>query len=221
MPKPGQVTAEGFHLRLLEHVRKTVKPGDASNMIATIDNYCYTVESGMNVGDVKGKILDDIVLETNPTTVLELGTFCGYSALRIARNLPENSRFFTVEFNPEHAAVAKEIIHTAGMDDKIQMLIGPSQEMIPQFKGMGVSHFDLVFVDHEKDLYKPDVILLEKEGLLKKGSVIVADNVVYPGSPDYIDYVRNNPKFKSTNYMSELEYHKDVVDAIEKSIYIG
>lgn len=68
---------------------------------------------------VTGLILDNVVKETNPNTLLELGTYCGYSTIRIARLLKPGACFFTVEFNPAYAAVAKQIIEFAGLKDKV------------------------------------------------------------------------------------------------------
>lgn len=70
-----------------------------------------------------GLILDQMVEEADPTVALELGTYCGYSAIRIARLLKPNARLLTIEFNPEFAAIAKEIIEIAGVNDKVLPLV--------------------------------------------------------------------------------------------------
>lgn len=69
-----------------------------------------------------GLILDNVVKETDPSLVLELGTYCGYSALRIARLLKPNVRFITIEMNPANAAVAREMIEFGGLKDKVQSI---------------------------------------------------------------------------------------------------
>lgn len=56
--------------------------------------------------------------------ILELGTYCGYSAIRIARLLRPEARVFTLELNPVHAAVAKQMIEFAGLQDKVHLLAG-------------------------------------------------------------------------------------------------
>ena len=55
--------------------------------MTTIDKFCWEEKWMMNVGDVKGKILDDAVNQTKPMKALELGTYCGYSSVRIGRLL--------------------------------------------------------------------------------------------------------------------------------------
>lgn len=68
-----------------------------------------------------GLILDKTVEEVNPSVALELGTYCGYSAVRIARLLKAGARLLTVEFNPAFAAIAKQMIEFAGVQDKVNI----------------------------------------------------------------------------------------------------
>ncbi|XP_018412454.1 PREDICTED: catechol O-methyltransferase-like [Nanorana parkeri] len=170
---------------------------------------------------VSGLILDKIVKETNPNIVLELGTYCGYSTVRIARLLKPGIRLLTVEFNPAYAAVAKQIIEFAGFKDKVQILEGNTHDIIPQLKKKyEVDTLDFVFVDHWKEKYLPDIQLLEKCRLLRKGSVILADNVICPGAPDFLKYVRTCGHYDCTNYPSFLEYMNEK-DALEKAVFRG
>ena len=57
-------------------------------------------------------------------------------------------------------------------------------------------------------------------GLLGKGSVLLADNVICPGTPDYLEYVRGSPRYESQYFKSHLEYTK-VEDGLEKSVFLG
>lgn len=68
----------------------------------------------------EGPILDSVVSEVNPSTALELGTYCGYSTVRIARLLSPGSKLITVEFNPAYAAIARQIIAHAGLQNKVR-----------------------------------------------------------------------------------------------------
>jgi len=207
--------------RLLKYVKENAEKDNVDAVVDAIDQYCWKFECMMNVGDVKGKILDEIINEYKPNNLLELGTYCGYSSLRIARLLNSKANFYTVEFNENNAAVAEEIHRFAGMQDKINIVIGDSNKVIQNMsKEQEIGSFDLVFLDHWNQFYKRDLILLEELGMLHTGSVIVADNCMYPGCPDYVEYVRNNPKYKSTNYVSKLEY-SEMEDSVEKSVYSG
>jgi len=73
-------------------------------------------------------------------------------------------------------------------------------------------------MDHWKECYLPDLKRVEALQLLQKGSVIVADNVILPGCPDYLEYVRNNPGYQNTHHQTNLEYSTTEVDGIEVSI---
>ena len=100
--------------------------------------------------------------------------------------MPPDAVLYTIEVNPEHAQIARKIFEFAGVGDRVKVLEGDSGEFLKKMKReQGVDKFDFVFIDHWKNLYKRDLIILEDEKLLKKGSVVLADNVVYPGSIFY------------------------------------
>ncbi|KAK6303872.1 hypothetical protein J4Q44_G00263260 [Coregonus suidteri] len=207
--------------RLLRAVQKKAIKGDPQSVISTIDYFCRHSEWAMNVGDEKGVILDSVVCEVSPSTALELGTYCGYSTVRIARLLPPGTKLITLEFNPDYAAVARQIIEYSGLQDKICLVEGASGDLIPKMQELfGIKTFDFVFLDHWKDRYLPDIKLLEECQLLRKGSILLADNVICPGTPDYLEYVRNSPRYESKYFKSHLEYTK-VEDGLEKSVFLG
>ena len=80
-------------------------------------------------------------------------------------------------------------------------------------------HFDLVFLDHWKDLYKQDLQAIEAKGLLKPGSIVVADNVGESFNPTaYLEYVRTCGHYDSEHRESTIEYHT-LPDAVEISVY--
>lgn len=66
----------------------------------------------------------------------------------------------------------------------------------------------------------PDCLSLQEHGLLRKGTVLLADNVIFPGAPDFLAYVRGSSSFECTHYSSHLEY-MNMVDGLEKAIYKG
>ncbi|KAI8495291.1 PREDICTED: catechol O-methyltransferase-like [Branchiostoma belcheri] len=214
-------SAMSLERRILQYVQQQALRGDPDSVMAAIDKFGWEREFAMNVGDVKGVILDRFVKETAPKTMLELGTYMGYSAIRTVRLLPETARFITVEFNQENAAVAKEMIAFAGLQNRIIQIMSDSAEVIPQLKTKyGVETLDMVFIDHWKDVYLRDIKLLETNELLRKGTVVVADNIIKPGAPDYADYVRTCGKYDSTFHESNYEYSNDI-DGLEKSVYRG
>ncbi|XP_058137832.1 catechol O-methyltransferase isoform X1 [Dasypus novemcinctus] len=207
--------------RILRHVLQHAVPGDPQSVLDAIDAYCSQKEWAMNVGDKKGQIVDEVVREVQPSVLLELGAYCGYSALRMARLLQPGARLLTIEINPDFAAVTQQMLELAGLQDKVTVLIGASKDIIPQLKKKyDVDTLDMVFIDHWKDQYLPDTLLLEECGLLRKGTVLLADNVICPGAPEFLAYVRGNSSFECTHYPSQLEY-MPVADGLERAVYLG
>ncbi|CAF1140417.1 unnamed protein product [Rotaria sp. Silwood1] len=208
-----------FREALLNYVLKNSRPGDISSVINIIDQYGWTKQALMNIGDRKGKILDAALQSRQPKTVLELGTFLGYSSLRMASQLPEDTLIVTIEVNPESAATARRIHEHAGVANRIKIVLDQTDQAIPSLsKQFNVDSFDFIFIDHDKGAYLRDFKQLENVGLIKRGTMIVADNIIYPGAPDYVAYVRNNPHYTSTFHESTLEYEKNIRDGVEISI---
>ncbi|XP_078063237.1 catechol O-methyltransferase A-like [Mustelus asterias] len=207
--------------RMLSYVRKMARRGDPQSVLDAIDRFGSTVEWAMNVGDEKGLILDRVVSEVNPGVVLELGTYCGYSTVRIARLLKPGARLYTVEFDPETAKLARQVISYAGLEHQVELLVGSSWDQIPELrKKFDIDKLDFVFLDHWKESYTPDTKLLESCDLLRPGTVLLADNVICPGAPEYLEYVRGSPRYRSEYHPAHLEYTQ-VEDGLERSVFLG
>ncbi|CAF3359164.1 unnamed protein product [Rotaria socialis] len=207
------------HSALLKYVLEKSQPGNVQSVINTIDEFAWNKRWLMNIGDKKGKILDDAVRSRSPNTILELGTFLGYSSLRIAAQMPEKALFVTVESNPESATIARRIHEHAGVSNRIHIVVEPTDQAIPQLKKLfNVDSFDFIFIDHTKNAYLRDFRLLEQESLIKSGTVIVADNVVIPGAPDYLKYVRNSSNYTTELHKTKLEYSNYIPDGVEVSM---
>ena len=222
---------------LKKYVMENAKQGDIQNILDTIDKYGWTKQWLMNIGDIKGKILDRAIQTRKPKSVLELGnisfithcrkiyffafvgTFLGYSSLRMVAQLPKDALFVTIDADPQSAEIARSIYECAGVADRIKSVIGYTDKVIPRLnQDFNVDSFDLIFIDHYENAFLPDLKMLEELGLIKSGTMIVADNVITPGAPDYLEYIRNNPNYTSTLYEEEMEYNKDMRDGVEISI---
>jgi catechol O-methyltransferase len=66
--------------------------------------------------------------------------------------------------------------------------------------------FDLIFIDHVKNLYLPDLLQLERLGAIGLDTTVIGDNIIFPGSPDYLGHFRLHSKYDSVLYHSYLEY---------------
>ncbi|MBI2126506.1 MAG: class I SAM-dependent methyltransferase [Thaumarchaeota archaeon] len=166
------------------------------------------------IGPKKGKILDDIVKGIKPKLVVEVGTFIGYSAIRMARLLPNDGKIFSIEIDKKYAHSARKNIARAGLQDKIQVILGDAKKVLPAVKGK----IDLLFLDAEKHEYLTYLRLAEDK--LHKGSVVVADNagVFATEMSDYLSYVRKSERYSSTYYESTLEFMDHIKDGVEVSI---
>jgi caffeoyl-CoA O-methyltransferase len=110
---------------------------------------------------------------------LELGTFTGYSAICIARGLAPGGTLFACELDPDRAETAKANFATAGVGDRIEILIGPAAETLERLIGAGSEPFDLAFIDADKVGY-PDYYEACLE-LLRPGGLIILDNMLRGG----------------------------------------
>ena len=92
-------------------------------MLDTIDRFAYNESFLINVGDEKGELLDAAVRRANPKLALELGTYCGYGALRIAAAAP-TAHVYSVEMAAANAVNARRIWEHAGVADRITCVVG-------------------------------------------------------------------------------------------------
>ena len=192
------------------------------SVLKAMDNFAKNRRFLMNIGDIKGSLLTNQLKKIgSDLTILELGCFCRYSAILMAKNLTKFGKVVSIEVNKTYARNALEIIKYSGLKDKIILIEGSSEKIIGTLR----YRFDFVLLDHWKNLYKRDLIAIEKRGLLKNGSIIFADNVgklisALAGergfSNDYLDYVRNNNNYKNINIKTYLEYSM-AVDEVEIS----
>lgn len=99
--------------------------------------------------------------------------------------------------NPEFAAVIMSLVDLAGLSDIVKVVVGSSDASIARLHDEGLlKHIDLMFLDHYKPAYTTDLKLCEELKLVTPGSVLAADNVIKPGNPPYLEYVRSNVQEK-------------------------
>ena len=185
------------------HPKITELRGSPSRVLQAIDEYGRTKRYLMNVGTDKGKIVVDLILSTKPKTMIELGGYIGYSALLFgdAVRRAGGERYFSLERNPEFAAVIMSLLDLAGLSDVVKVIVGPSADSIKRLHGDGtLTSIDLMFLDHYKPAYKTDLKLCEQLNLIRPGTVLAADNVISPGNPPYLEYVRSSVSEKRMRY---------------------
>jgi predicted O-methyltransferase YrrM len=112
--------------------------------------------------------------------ILEIGTLGGYSTIWLARALPAGGRLITLEFEPKHAEVARANLARAGLAGAVELRVGRALDTLPQLAAEGRGPFDLIFIDADKEGY-PDYFVWALK-LTRRGSVIIADNIVRKGA---------------------------------------
>ncbi|WP_200260132.1 O-methyltransferase [Streptomyces sp. HSG2] len=128
----------------------------------------------------QGKFLHLLAGIVGARNILEIGTLGGYSAIWMARALPEDGRLTTLEYEPRHAEVAVRNIARAGLEKIVDVRVGAALETLPRLAEDNPPPFDLVFVDADK-AGNPHYVEWALK-LTRAGSVIVVDNVVRGGT---------------------------------------
>ncbi len=126
-------------------------------------------------GHLQGRILSMLSHMIHPTSILEIGTYTGYSALCLAEGLQENGLIHTIDINDELHALVKRYIEKASLQSKIKTYIGNALNIIPSLQ----LSFDLVFIDADKINYSGYYDLVFEK--VRPGGFIIADNVLWSG----------------------------------------
>lgn len=223
----GQI-GDGREAAARDYVLSNARKGDIDDVIATIDRFAYEKSFLINVGDEKGAILDAAVRGADPQLVLELGTYCGYGALRLARAAP-SARVYSVELAEANAEIARSIWAHAGVADRVTCIVGTigdggrTLDTLAEQHGFGPGLLDVLFLDHDKDAYLTDLQSILDRGWLHPGSVVVADNVKVPGAPKYREYMRRHQGtlFDTVEHKTHAEYQTMLADLVLESRYRG
>ncbi len=211
-------TMEREPLRVSDYVAANVTEGDAAGVLAAMDHYAREIAFLINIGPDKGDLVRE-VFDRAPEgpRVLELGAFVGYSAILFGMKVGDSGRVVSLEIGEQHAEASRRNVAHAGLADRVEIILGDSGESIPNLDGP----FDIVFLDHWKDFYKRDLQAIEQHGLLRAGSVVVADNVGESFNPtEYLEYVRTCGRYDSEHRPAMMEY-STLPDAVEVSVYHG
>ena len=137
-----------------------------------------TNHARMLSGAAQGQLLRMFVQMTEAQSILELGTFTGYSAICLASGLPENGHLDTLELNDELEDLILEGFDKAGLSDKIDLHIGDCKETLKQFRDEK-RRYDIVYMDANKREYCEYYDLVFD--MIRPGGLILADNVLWDG----------------------------------------
>ena len=134
-----------------------------------------TIHGRMASGHLQGRLLKMLVQMIRPHTILEVGTFSGYSAISMAEGLQEGGRLYTFEINDEMEDFTRPWIEGSAVADKIDFIIGDALTEAPK---LGIE-FDMAFIDGDKRTYREcyEMVL----SILRPGGFILADNTLWDG----------------------------------------
>jgi predicted O-methyltransferase YrrM len=186
-------------------LRHTPKESEILSQINR-ETHLKVMQPRMLSGHFQGQLLKFLVEMIQPKTILEIGTYTGYSAISMAEGLPENGILTTIDTNVELEKMIDSFVCKAELKNKIVQLTGNALEIIPTLN----QSFDLVFIDADKRNYKNYLDLVIDK--VNSGGYILTDNVLWSGKvtlpedkmdldtkliDEYNDYVQSHPKLKS------------------------
>jgi len=147
-------------------------------------------------GAYQGRLLSIISKIINPKKILEIGTFTGYSTLCLAEGLDKNGQIHTVDINEELFDLQRKYFKKSSFNSNITQHLGNALEIIPKLD----HDFDLIFLDADKINYPKylDILIVR----LKKGGVLLSDNVLWDGK------VLNEISQKDKSTKAIVEYNK-------------
>ncbi len=180
-----------------EYTEKHTQPESAVLQELNRETNLKVVRARMLSGQLQGSTLALFVKLLQAKSILEIGTFTGYSAIWMGNAMPEGGKLHTIDNNEELEEMARRYFEKAGLTDKITLHVGDALEVIPTLN----ETFDLVYVDADKENYLNYYeMVIDK---IRKGGLIVADNVLWHGkviSP-------NDYKDKATQTILDFNAH--------------
>ncbi len=190
-----------------EYMRAILPPNNA--LLKDMENFAMYHHVPIIQPEV-AKFLEVIIRISKPKNVLEVGAAIGYSAITICNAMQEGN-LITIEKRLDMIEQARHYIHAAGLNDRIEILQGNAEEILPTLK----KKFDFIFLDAAKGQYMQ--FFSSSIGLLKKGGILVSDNVLYKGMVASNAYVVRRKKTivkRMRVYMDYIMNHPDLVTSI-------
>ena len=161
------------------------------------------------VGPVVGELLNLLARSCSASTMLELGTATGYSAIFLGRALDSSQgRLVTLESNADMAERAKDNIRRAGLETIVDVQVGDAVTILRHMQ----DSFDLIFMDIEKSDYQK--VLPDCGRLLRKGGMLIADNVGFEDADPFNRLIFSDPDWSAVHLFSFLPMHSPEKDGL-------
>ena len=167
------------------------------------DTHANVLKPRMLSGHLQGRLLSMLSHMIQPSSILEIGTYTGYSAICLAEGLRPGGKLITIDRNEELESKVRSYFKEAGYDKTIELLIGNALHIIPTL----TTTFDLVFIDADKENNSRYFDLVIDK--VPSGGYILADNVLWSGKvigatdkdtravTDFNDKVHNDPRVEN------------------------
>jgi catechol O-methyltransferase len=239
---------QGTEQALLQYVKNEIDNNTSAEstnprqrVLQLVDTFCRTRHWMMHVGDEKGVTLQTFLTETieaymmgevetrsTPFVLVEIGTYCGYSLIRMIDTLIQATdgssvsfHLITVDVSAQNQAVAKEMARLAEVEEYVTFVQLQAPDRIPNELSTAIqsallqnypkrsTEIDFLFIDHEKELYLADLMQLEQAKLVRAKTRVCADNVVFFQLDNYRKYMQElaNRKIVETRLViGKLEY---------------
>ena len=173
---------------------------DESNLLKALNKETHQkiLQSRMISGHYQGRVLSFISQLIRPETILEIGTYTGYATLCLAEGLTKNGKIHTIEINEELIDFQKKYFDQSKFKNQIFTHLGDAIDIIPKLK----LKYDLIFLDADKANYPNYMEMVVPK--LKRGGVLVADNVLWNGKVLDYQQKRDDIETKGIKLFSEL-----------------
>ena len=211
---------------LLQYVLDNASPGDPASVCHAMDDFSEGIMTSFGVwsrmsGLSKADVLAAAVRAApSGGGMLEIGTYCGYSATRMAMAAP-GVCLTTLEVDPTHVVIARNVLAMAGLHRAVDVWTGHSKAVLQRVAARrasgGEAPFSAVFMDRWGSQYMEDFGVLEEAGLLGPGSLVVADNVLQTGAPLYVWHV-TRPGAYRTEFVEVAEVGSPLEDWMSVSV---
>ena len=218
--------------QISRHILSTDCHPDPDTILTFVDDYCYSRHWMMHIGDgrkscaLENAIVDKLLLcraAGRGIFVVEMGSYCGYSAVKMLKNLCEDDHLVCVEKDMRCIDYTNRLVQMSQLSENNNFSLiynnkSTAQvldELMERMLSLGFPSIDVLFLDHEKGLYLSDLKLFEEAGLLSSGSVVVADNILSFNSPldTYLRHVGDSSVYSSSELVEGfVEYCDDMAN---------
>ena len=173
---------------------------DESELLKALNKETHQkiLQPRMISGHLQGRFLSFVAKLIKPQTILEIGTYTGYATLCLAEGLTKNGKIHTIEINEELADFQKKYFNQSEFKNQIFTYLGEAKYIIPKLN----LKVDLVFIDADKTNYPLYLKMVVSK--LKKGGVLIADNVLWSGKVLNQRPKRTDSETKSIKLFNEL-----------------